>query len=186
MRGVVGGDAVDRAVLQALAQREDVGLGPQRRVHLVHRVVADGEVVGEQQVVRRHLGRHPPCPSTSPSGSARRAGGRHVADVQARADVPGEQHVPGDDRLLGDRGPARQAEPGGDLALVHLRAGSVSRGSSACWATTPSNALTYSRARRISRGSCDAVPVVGEDPDPRGGVGHRAELGELLAGQARR
>ena len=34
----------------------------------------------------------------------------------------------------------------------------VSRGSSACWATTPSNALTYSSARRMSCGSCTAWP----------------------------
>ena len=46
---------------------------------------------------------------------------------------------------------------------------------------TPSNALTYSSARRISDGVVDALAVVGEDPDARGGVGHRAELGELLA-----
>ena len=58
---------------------------------------------------------------------------------------------------------------------------SVSRGSCACWATTPSNALTYSSARRISTRVVDAVAVVGEDPDPGSGVGHRAELGELLA-----
>ena len=35
---------------------------------------------------------------------------------------------------------------------------SVSRGSSACWAMTPSNALTYSSARRISRGSATQCP----------------------------
>ena len=35
---------------------------------------------------------------------------------------------------------------------------SVSRGSSACWAITPSNALTYSSARRISSGSATQSP----------------------------
>ena len=35
---------------------------------------------------------------------------------------------------------------------------SVSRGSWACWATTPSNALTYSRARRISTASLTHLP----------------------------
>ena len=34
----------------------------------------------------------------------------------------------------------------------------VSRGSWACWATTPSKALTYSSARRISTGSCTHIP----------------------------
>ena len=35
---------------------------------------------------------------------------------------------------------------------------SVSRGSWACWATTPSNALTYSSARRISTASLTHLP----------------------------
>ena len=34
----------------------------------------------------------------------------------------------------------------------------VRRGSCACWATTPSNALTYSRARRIRTGSWTQMP----------------------------
>jgi hypothetical protein len=34
----------------------------------------------------------------------------------------------------------------------------VSLGSSACWAITPSKALTYSRARRMSRGSATQLP----------------------------
>ena len=48
---------------------------------------------------------------------------------------------------------------------------------------TPSNALTYSSARRISTASRHALAVVGEHPDPGRGVGHRAELGEPLARQ---
>ena len=40
VRGVVGGDDVDRAVGQRLAQRLDVAAGAQRRVDLVDRVVA--------------------------------------------------------------------------------------------------------------------------------------------------
>ena len=37
-------------------------------------------------------------------------------------------------------------------------ASSVSRGSCECWAITPSNALTYSSARRISSGSLTHLP----------------------------
>ena len=60
---------------------------------------------------------------------------------------------------------------------------SVSRGSSACWAMIPSNALTYSSARRISCGSATQCPS-SEKIRTRGRrVGHRAQLGELLAGQ---
>ncbi len=59
----------------------------------------------------------------------------------------------------------------------------VSRGSWACCAITPSNALTYSSARRMSVASADALPVVGEHPDPGGRVRHRAEFGELAAAE---
>ena len=53
VRGVVGGDAVDRAVAQALDQRLAVGLGAQRRVHLeAVRVEAAHLLVGEAEVVR--------------------------------------------------------------------------------------------------------------------------------------
>ena len=53
VRGVVGGDALDRAVAQALDQRLAVGLGAQRRVHLeAVRVEAADRLVGEAEVVR--------------------------------------------------------------------------------------------------------------------------------------
>ena len=54
--GVVGGDALDRAVAQALDQRLAVGLGAQRRVHLeAPRVEAADLLVGEAEVVRARL-----------------------------------------------------------------------------------------------------------------------------------
>ena len=107
VRRVVGGDDVDRAVGQALADRLDVALRAQRRVDLEHRVVAAGQLVGEDQVVRRDLGGHVDPAGLGPADDLDRAGRRQVADVQPRADVLGEQHVARDDRLLRDRGPAR-------------------------------------------------------------------------------
>ena len=56
MRGVVGGDGVDRAVDDALDERLDVGLRAQRWVDLEQRVEATQSVLRERQVVRRHLG----------------------------------------------------------------------------------------------------------------------------------
>ena len=61
---------------------------------------------------------------------------------------------------------------------------SVSRGSWACWATTPSKAFTYSRARRMMTASSTHLPSSEKTRTRGGGVGHRAELGELLALQA--
>ena len=60
----------------------------------------------------------------------------------------------------------------------------VSRGSSACWATTPSKRLDVLQRAAHQRRVGDAVPVVGEDPHAGGGVGHGAELGQPLALQA--
>ena len=58
--------------------------------------------------------------------------------------------------------PGRPSTP--DNAPSCMCAPAASRGSCACWAMTPSNALTYSSARRISTASCDAAAVVGEHP----------------------
>ena len=52
--------------------------------------------------------------------------------------------------------PTRPSRP--DSSPSFICACSVSRGSCACCATTPSNALTYSRARRMSTASCTHLP----------------------------
>ena len=73
-----------------------------------------------------------------------------------------------------------------NYALVHLGVASVSLGSWACWATTPSNALTYSSARRMSDASRTQLPWSEKTRTSRRGVRHGAELGEPLAAPARR
>ena len=55
VRGMVGGDRRDRAVAQRLEQRLAVGLGAERRVHLHVRVERAHRLVGEAEMVRRHL-----------------------------------------------------------------------------------------------------------------------------------
>ena len=112
-----------------------------------------------------------------------RPGGGDVADVQAAADVLGQQHVAGDDRLLGDRRPAGQAEPGGHLALVHLRALGEPRLLGVLGDDPVERLHVFQGAAHQPRVG-DAVAVVGEDPHVRRRGGHRAQLGELLAGQA--
>ena len=52
--------------------------------------------------------------------------------------------------------PVRPRRP--DSSPSFIWAPSVSRGSCACWAMTPSNALTYSSARRISTASLTHLP----------------------------
>ena len=56
MRGMVRTNDVDRAIREALTHRLDVLRAAQRGVHLVERIVGGGQLLGEQQVVRGHLG----------------------------------------------------------------------------------------------------------------------------------
>src|SRR5699024_10302795 len=114
-----------------------------------------------------------------------RTGGGQVADVDAGADMFGEEHVAGDDRLLCDRGPAGEAEFGGDDALVHHGALGQARllgvlGDDAV------EGLDVLQGAAHEHRVVYADAVVGEDPYGGVGVGHRAELGQLLTRQADR
>ena len=55
VRRVVGGDGRDRAAAERLEQRAPVLLGAQRRIHLHVRIEAADGLVGEHEVMRRHL-----------------------------------------------------------------------------------------------------------------------------------
>ena len=152
VRRVVGRDDVDRAVGERGAQRLDVLGAAERRVHLVRGVVARDELLGEQQVVRRDLGGDGDAAGLRPADDLDGAGGRDVADVQAAPTCSASSTS----RAMIDSSatagqPASPSSP--DRAPSFIWAPSVSRGSWACWAMTPSNAFTYSRARRMSSGS---------------------------------
>lgn len=77
--------------------------------------------------------------------------------MDAGADVLGEQDIPGDDRFFGHRGPA-PSPSSAETMPSFIWAPSVSRGSCACWATTPPKAFTYSRARRMITASSTHLP----------------------------
>src|SRR5690606_33954253 len=113
---------VDRAVRQSFTQRFDVFRGAQGRVDLVDRVVALGELVGEQQVVRGHFGGDVAAAALGPADDLHRPLDGDVAEVQPRPDGLGGQAVLGDDRFFGDGGPAGEPQAVGDHAFVHLGA----------------------------------------------------------------
>ena len=184
VRRVIGGHGVDGAVGQARPQRLDVGVGPQRRIDLVDRVVGRHLRLGEQQVMGRHLRGHVPALRLRPANQLHRAGRGHVTDVQPRTHVGREQHVPGDDRLLRDRRPPRQPEDAGELALVHL--GALGQARLLCvLGHHPVERLDVLQRTAHQNRVRDALSVVGEDAHPGGTVGHRAELGQALAARAR-
>ena len=120
VRGVVGRDAVDRAVAQPLDQRLAVGLGRERRVHLHARVHPAHVLLGEQQVVGRDLGADAPALRLGVRDGVDRGGAAEVLEVHARVLVAGERGVARDHRGLADRGDAADAQRGADGALVLL------------------------------------------------------------------
>ncbi|SIA92430.1 Uncharacterised protein [Mycobacteroides abscessus subsp. abscessus] len=183
MRSVVSADAVDRAVGEAFAHRLDVLGTAQRRVHLVERVVGGGQLLGQEQVVRRGLGRDINALCLTPAHEVNRTRGRQVTHVQARADVLSEQDVAGDDRLFGDGRPTGQTELAGQRRLVHLSALGEGR-ILAVLGDDASEALDVFEGAAHKNGIGHALAVVGEDADLRARTGHRAEGGELLALQA--
>src|SRR5207342_949155 len=120
VRGVIGGDAVDRPVEQSRDQGLAVGLGAQRRVHLVAaRVEAAHRLVGEAEMVGRDLAGDLDAGGLSGAHGLDRLDRREVLDVDAAALVAGDRRVTGDHRRLRDRGDSGEAERGGDGALVH-------------------------------------------------------------------
>ena len=155
----------------------------QRWVDLEDRVVRRRQLVGEQQVMRRDLGGDVPTRGLRLPDQLDRARRRDVADVQPRADVSGEQAVTRDHGLLGHRRPSGQSEPTGQLALVHLGVLGQSRFLGVLGDDTVERLDVLQRPAH-QHGVVHAVTVVGEDPHPGGRVGHRTELGQLLAGQA--
>ena len=131
--GVVGGEAVDGAVGEALEEGLAVGLRAQGRVHLGIGVEGDRSIraagadrlVGEREVVGSDLAGDVQAVSLGPADGVQGEGGGDVLHVQVRADafggedVPDELDVAFDDAGFGFGGIAAQAEPEGHGAGVH-------------------------------------------------------------------
>ncbi|MDQ0708654.1 hypothetical protein QFZ52_001306 [Arthrobacter woluwensis] len=183
VRRVVRADDIDDALGQGLAQGQHVLLGAEGRVDLVDGVVAADQLVRQQQVVRGDLGGDPDAALLGPADDLHTARRGDVADVQAGVDVLCQEHVAGDDALLGDRGPAGQAEDRGHLAFVHLGARREARLLSVLGDDAVERLHVFEGAAHQDR-VVDADAVVREHPHLGAGVGHGAQLGELLAGQA--
>ena len=179
VRGVVGGDRVDGAVEQALDERLAVLAGAQRRVDLEDRVVAGEQLGAQREVVRGHLRGDPDAARLRPAHDVEPLGGADVRDVHPLTGVLGEQGVAGDDARLGDRGPPRQSEPPGELALVaaRLRAGEGRVLAVLGDDTVEGPHVLQGPAHDPAVG--DAVAVVGEDLHAGAGAVHQAQLGEL-------
>ncbi len=117
---VVCRDRADRAVAERLDQGAPVLLGTQRRVHLHVRIERAHGLVGQAEVVRRHLSGGPNSRCARAPELVDRLARRHVQQVERTALVPGQREVPGHHRRLGDGRPAAEAELGRHEPLVHV------------------------------------------------------------------
>jgi hypothetical protein len=140
--------------------------------------------VGQQQVVRGDLGSHVDPLGLRPAQHLDRPGGRHVRDVDPRSGVPRQHHVAGDDDLLGDAGPARQAEPSGQLALVAAGRGTGQGRVLGVLGHDAAERLDVLQRPTHDARIVDTPAIVGEDAHTCAGAVHQPELGELLATQS--
>ena len=183
MRRVIGGDAVDHALLQPGAQRRHVGRFPQRRIHLGVRVVALAGVIGQRQVVRRHLRGHAQTLLLGAADQLHRAARRHVAQMHVAAGELREQDVaPHHDLLRRGRDPL-QSEAGGNEALVHDAARRERRLFAMIRDGYPEGAgVLKRRAHQVTR--YDGLAVVRHGDGA--GSHHLAELRQVFAALAHR
>src|SRR6187551_529992 len=96
---------------------------PQRRVHLVCRVVAEHLAGRQHEVMRRDLCRHIDAALLGPPDDVDGLGARDMADVQPGAGELGDLYVPCDYASLGGRWPSRKSQLSGDFALMTAGAG---------------------------------------------------------------
>ncbi len=183
VRGVVGAHHVNGAVRQAGAQCLNICIRPQRRVDLVHRVVAADQVVGEQEVVRGDFGSDVDAAFLGPADDLHGAGGGDVADVQAGVHMLRQQDVTGDDAFLGDRRPAGESQDGGDGALVHLGPGGKA-GFLRVLGHHAVERFDVLQGAAHQHRIVDADAVIGKHADLGARIRHGTEFGELVAGQA--
>ena len=54
---MIGGNGIDGAILKRLSQGLDIDCGTQWWIHLGIRIIAPYRFVGQEQMMRRHLGR---------------------------------------------------------------------------------------------------------------------------------
>ena len=185
MRRVVGGDDVDRPVAQALDHRVAVGLLAQRRVHLQVRVVAAALVqrlVGQDEVMRRHLGRDRDAAVLAGAHRAQRLARAHVRDVDAAAGHLGQRDVALDHDRLGDAGNPLQPEQAGDRAFVRDAVALERRILAVVDDRHAEHRRVFERPPHQQRRR-DRPAVVG-DRDAAGGA-QVADLGQLLALRSR-
>ena len=121
MRGVVGHDAVHRAVDNRVDDGLGICSGAQRRVHLESGVVVVADCVfREEHVVRGDLAGDVDASGLACADELDTVAGGEVLNMQVRAGEPRELDVAGDVDLLAGGRPAQHAQARGSDTLVDL------------------------------------------------------------------
>lgn len=179
--GVVGDEAVDRAVAQAGEAGVDIGAGAEGRIHLEIRVVGRACVLGQEQVMRADLGGDAGAVALGPADQLDRAGGADVGDVVAAGGLARETDVALGHDFLGRGGDAGEAEAGGGDAGVH----DAAAGEGLVLAMLDEEGVEHGgvlHGAEADAGLGDAVAIVADGHGA--GAEHEADLGELFAGAA--
>ncbi|MNZ81531.1 hypothetical protein D3C78_1002020 [compost metagenome] len=115
---VVAGDGGDHAALHRLAQAVAVGAGTQRRLHVVEAGEVDQRLVGEDQLVHRHIGGDRQAAGLGLGDQLGAAGAGDLAEVGAHAALLHQQQVAGQGHGFGGFRNAGQAQEAGGRAFV--------------------------------------------------------------------
>ena len=174
---MVGGDAIDHAVLQRAAQRRDVGSLTERRIHLGVRVILFAGVVGQRQMMRRHFSGDSDAPVLRVTDDRDRAARRHVAEMDMPAGQFGEQHIARNHDRFGRGGDALEAESRRHETLMHHATRRERRILAMIGDRNAEGARVFERgAHQVTR---DHGLTVVRDRD-RAGAHHLTEFGEPL------
>ncbi|MNN06603.1 hypothetical protein D3C81_1193980 [compost metagenome] len=178
---VVAGDGADHPALQRRAQAVAVAARAQRRLHVIQAGETGQRLVGEDQLVQRHIGGHRQAAGLGGGDHLRAAGAADLAEVGAHAALLDQQQVAGQGHGLGGFRDAGQAEEAGGRPFVGQAAGGevgVLRGEhhgevegGGVLQGTAQHAVVDQRRQAVGEGHA-------------AGVAQGDQFGQLFAGQA--
>jgi len=123
MRRVIGGDRVDRSVLQSFENRFEMFCASKRWRHLCIRVVAFDRDIREREVMWRDLARDVDAFVLRASNSFDRSASRNMRDVNVSSRLAGEEDVANSVDLFSERRHSFQTEQQRQFSFVHNAAG---------------------------------------------------------------
>jgi hypothetical protein len=101
MRRMIGGNSVNGSVRQSFSKGLDMLMRPERRIHLVRRVIAEHLTRGKREVMGRDFRRHIDAALLRPANDIDGLSTGHVTDVQPGSRQLGDLDISRDNPGLG-------------------------------------------------------------------------------------